>query len=97
MAGKTYDTLIFDRKDPEGTVRLTYPVRINAVIAEMYNDLQTVFKVARDNAGIRAMIPTGTVWKRRDGDKQAFFKACSKRGRAAAGNVVQQQETRSSP
>jgi len=66
------ETVLFDRDDSVGIIRLNRPERMNAVIEQMYLDLQTVLAEVRNDASIRAVILTGTVWKRADGEKQAF-------------------------
>ena len=87
----TYDTLIFDREGHVGIVRLNRPERMNAVIEAMYHDLQAVLEVARDDAGIRALVLTGTVWKRGDGDKQAFCAGADLKKHAAGDRSPQQR------
>ncbi len=66
------NTVLFEQQEHVGIVRLNRPERMNAVIEQMYLDLQTVFSQARDNSEIRALILTGCVWHRDSGDKQAF-------------------------
>ena len=67
-----FETVLFERDDSVGVIRLNRPERMNAVIEQMYLDLQTVLAEVRNDASIRAVILTGTVWKRADGEKQAF-------------------------
>jgi enoyl-CoA hydratase len=45
---------------------------MNAVIEQMYLDLRTVLAQAENDPETRAIILTGSVWKRDKGDKQAF-------------------------
>ena len=66
------ETVLFDRDEAVGIIRLNRPDRMNAVIEQMYIDLQTVLNAAREDASIRALILTGSVRKRPEGDKQAF-------------------------
>ena len=66
------ETVLFDRDDSVGVIRLNRPERMNAVIEQMYLDLQTVLDEVRNDASIRAVILTGSVWKRAGGEKQAF-------------------------
>jgi len=66
------ETVLFDRDDSVGIIRLNRPERMNAVIEQMYLDLQAVLDEVRDDASVRAVILTGSVWKRADGEKQAF-------------------------
>lgn len=66
------ETVIYEEKGRVGVIRLNRPERMNAVVEEMYRDLRTVFQRARDNDEIRALILTGSVRRRPEGDKQAF-------------------------
>jgi len=66
------ETILYDREGRVGVVRLNRPERMNAVIEQMYYDLQSVLEDARNDDGIRALILTGTTWKRDKGDKEAF-------------------------
>jgi enoyl-CoA hydratase len=66
------ETVLFERKDQVGIIRLNRPERMNAVIEQMYLDLLTVLDNVRQDSSIRALILTGTVWKREKGDKQCF-------------------------
>ncbi len=66
------ETILYDREGRVGVVRLNRPERMNAVIEQMYYDLQSVLEDARNDDGIRALILTGTTWKRDMGDKEAF-------------------------
>jgi enoyl-CoA hydratase len=45
---------------------------MNAVIEQMYQDLQKVLTVAESDHEVRTLILTGSVWHRPQGDKQAF-------------------------
>jgi enoyl-CoA hydratase len=66
------ETVLFDRDDSVGVIRLNRPERMNAVIEQMYLDLQTVLDEVRNDASIRAVILTGSIRKRADEEKQAF-------------------------
>lgn len=66
------ETVLFERDGPVGIIRLNRPERMNAVIEQMYLDLQAVLDRVLEDRSLRAVILTGTVWKRPDGDKQAF-------------------------
>ncbi len=66
------ETVIYEERDRLGIIRLNRPDRMNAVIEEMYRDLQTVLDRARSSTETRALILTGSVRRRPDGDKQAF-------------------------
>ncbi len=66
------ETVLFDRDDTVGIIRLNRPERMNAVIEQMYLDLQAVLNAACDDPSVRVLILTGSVRKGPDGDKQAF-------------------------
>ncbi len=61
------ETVLFDRDDSVGIIRLNRPERMNAVIEQMYFDLQAVLDEVRNDASVRAVILTGSVWKRAGG------------------------------
>ena len=67
-----FETLIYSRESGVGVIRLNRPDRMNAVIEQMYLDLRTVLEQAEKDPETRALILTGSVWKRDKGDKQAF-------------------------
>jgi enoyl-CoA hydratase len=54
------------------TIRLNRPERMNAVIEEMYSEIQDALARARADPGIRCLILTGTVLRREGVEKQAF-------------------------
>lgn len=66
------ETVLYERVGPVGVVRLNRPERMNAVIEQMYLDIRAVLEEARGDPEVRALVLTGTVWKREGGDKQAF-------------------------
>lgn len=67
-----HETVLFEKKGEIGIVRLNRPERMNAVIEQMYIDLQTVFEYIRKDNEIRAVLLTGSV-RIKDGiEKQAF-------------------------
>jgi enoyl-CoA hydratase len=69
------ETVTYEAQGGVGVIRLNRPERMNAVIEQMYLDLQAVFRAITDAEGdesIRALILTGSVWHRPEGDKQAF-------------------------
>jgi len=67
-----FETLLYRMDHGVGVIRLNRPERMNAVIEQMYLDLQTLLDRVRVDPELRALILTGSVWKRPDGDKQAF-------------------------
>lgn len=66
------ETVLYSKEGRAGIIRLNRPERMNAVIEQMYLDIQTVLDEAASDPGVGALILTGTVWKREKGDKQAF-------------------------
>lgn len=67
-----YDTIEFLREGFLGIIRLNRPERMNAVIEEMYLEIQEVLETSRADDTIRVLILTGSVLKRGDVEKQAF-------------------------
>ena len=65
-------TVLYSAEDGVGLIRLNRPDRMNAVIEQMYLDLMEVLDQAEKDPAVRALVLTGSVWKRPDGDKQAF-------------------------
>ncbi len=68
----TYETILCDREEGVGIVRLNRPERMNAVTEQMYLELRDVFGQALRDDAVRAMVLTGSVLKRGDTQKQAF-------------------------
>ena len=68
----TYDTIEFFKEGHTGIIRLNRPDRMNAVIEEMYLELQEVLEISRTDEEIRVLILTGSVLKKGDIEKQAF-------------------------
>lgn len=67
-----FETVLYDKEDRVGVIRLNRPSRMNAVIEQMYLDIQAVLSEAQEDESIRALILTGSVLKRSGGEKQAF-------------------------
>ncbi len=67
-----YETIEFLKDGTIGIIRLNRPERMNAVIEEMYLEIQDVLERVRFDGSIRALILTGSVLKRGDVEKQAF-------------------------
>jgi len=68
----SYDTIKFLKQGSVGVIQLNRPERMNAVIEEMYREIQDVLKSAQDSGDIRSLILTGSVLKKGDVVKQAF-------------------------
>jgi len=67
-----FETVLYEKSGFIGILRLNRPERMNAVIEQMYLDIQSVLAEAQKDAEVRALILTGTVRKSPKGDKQAF-------------------------
>lgn len=67
-----YETIQFIRDGEVGIIRLNRPDRMNAVIEEMYLEIQHVLKTAENAADVRCMILTGSVRVKDGVEKQAF-------------------------
>ena len=68
----SYDTIEYQVEDNLGILKLNRPERMNAVIEEMYEEIQEVLRLAGANEQIRVLILTGSVLKKGDVLKQAF-------------------------
>ncbi len=67
-----FETVLYERNGFIGVLRLNRPERMNAVIEQMYLDIQTVLAAARQDAHVRVLVITGSVRKSFKGEKQAF-------------------------
>lgn len=67
-----YETIQYTCDGHTGILRLNRPERMNAVIEEMYLEIQDALSVAQEDANVRVLILTGSVLKRGDVEKQAF-------------------------
>ncbi len=67
-----FETVQYEQAGPVGVLRLHRPERMNAVIEQMYLDIQAVLAEAEADPALRALILTGCVWARPQGDKQVF-------------------------
>jgi enoyl-CoA hydratase len=65
------------------TIRLNRPERMNAVIEEMYTEIQDALARASADPGIRCVILTGTVLRRDGKEKQAFCAGADLKAHAA--------------
>jgi len=68
----SYETILVQRDGPVAIVRLNRPERMNAVIEQMYLELQDALRVAGDDPEVRVLILTGSVRRRPEGDRPAF-------------------------
>jgi len=67
-----YTAIEYILKDNIGIIRLNRPHRMNAVIEEMYIEIQHALKAAEDDAAVRAVILTGSQLEKNGKVKQAF-------------------------
>ena len=67
-----FETVIFEKSNNIGILKLHRPERMNAVIEQMYVDINSVLDIVESDDNINVLILTGCVWKREKGDKQAF-------------------------
>ena len=62
----SYDTIKFQKDGYVGIIMFDRPERMNAVIEEMYLEIQDVLGLAREDESIRALILTGSILKKGD-------------------------------
>jgi enoyl-CoA hydratase len=67
-----YETIQYACEGHTGILRLNRPERMNAVIEEMYLEIQDALSLAQEDTKVRVLILTGSVLKRGDVGKQAF-------------------------
>lgn len=67
-----YTTIEYLQADSIGIIRLNRPHRMNAVIEEMYIEIQQALKAAEKDAAVRTVILTGSVLEKNGVVKQAF-------------------------
>ncbi len=68
----SYATIEFVIDRPLATIRLNRPERMNAVIEEMYSEIQDALRRSTEDSEIRCLILTGSVLRREGEEKQAF-------------------------
>jgi enoyl-CoA hydratase len=67
-----YSTIEYYKDGSIAIIKLNRPQRMNAVVEEMYLEIQEVLKLVRLDAAIRALILTGSALKKGSVEKQAF-------------------------
>lgn len=67
-----YETIEYSEDRGVGILKLNRPERMNAVIEEMYIEIQDVLNRTRVRTETRALILTGSVLRKGDVEKQAF-------------------------
>ncbi len=83
METRELDTVLFERCGAVGLIRLNRPERMNAVIEQMYLDLNTLLDEAEADADLRALVLTGSVRQGPDGPKPAFCAGADLKAHAA--------------
>lgn len=68
----TFNTIKYNTDDDIGIITLNRPERMNAVIEEMYQEIQDVLLLAKNNNLIRTIILTGSALEKNGQIKQAF-------------------------
>ena len=68
----SYETIRYLKDGSVGTIQLNRPERMNAVIEEMYREIQDALNVSQGDGDIRSLILTGSVLRKGDVAKQAF-------------------------
>jgi len=67
-----YETIIYEKKEHTGIIRLNRPERMNAVSEEMYSELIELLDKLETEDDLRALVLTGSVRVKDGVEKQAF-------------------------
>ncbi len=67
-----YDTIEYFRDEGVGIIKLNRPERMNAVIEEMYREIDEVLDLTRFDPKIHVLIITGSTLKREGIEREAF-------------------------
>lgn len=86
-----HTTIKYVIEEQLGIIQLNRPERMNAVIEEMYIEIQTVLNDAREDDNIRVLILTGSVLKKGEMEKQAFCAGADLKKHAGGERTHQQQ------
>lgn len=73
----------YSREGYVGTIQLNRPQRMNAVNEEMYREIRQVLKQARDDAELRVLVITGSVYRKEGREKPAFCAGADLKAHAA--------------
>ncbi|HUU02943.1 MAG TPA: enoyl-CoA hydratase/isomerase family protein [Myxococcota bacterium] len=85
------ETVVYETDERVGVIRLNRPTRMNAVIEQMYLDLQTVLDEVAKDPDVRVAILTGTALRRDGKVKQAFCAGADLKEHAAGKRTARQQ------
>jgi enoyl-CoA hydratase len=67
-----YETLIYQKNDHTGIIKLNRPDRMNAVSEEMYSELIDILEKLESDESLRVLVITGSVRVKDGVSKQAF-------------------------
>ena len=67
-----YTTILYEKTGQVGVIRLNRPERMNAVIEEMYLELQKALSAAERDNEVRVLVLTGSVLVKDGKERQAF-------------------------
>ncbi|MBI4775020.1 MAG: enoyl-CoA hydratase/isomerase family protein [Deltaproteobacteria bacterium] len=87
----TYETVAYSKQEGIGVLRLNRPERMNAVIEEMYIEIQDVLMHAQEDEEVRVLILTGSVLKKDGREKQAFCAGADLKKHSAGERTHQQK------
>lgn len=87
----TYNTILFSQDGNVGIIKLNRPERMNAVIEEMYLEIQDVLGICLKDKGIRALILTGSILERNGEKKQAFCAGADLKEHAKGERTMEQK------
>jgi len=86
-----FETIRYLREGPVGLIQLNRPERMNAVIEEMYLEIQSALRDAQGDGEVRSLILTGSVLKRDGVEKQAFCAGADLKKHASGARTHAQQ------
>jgi enoyl-CoA hydratase len=87
-----YETIELTTEKPVATIRLNRPERMNAVIEEMYLEIQDALSRCETDAKTRCVIVTGSVLERKGVAKQAFCAGADLKHHAAGTRTEAQRD-----
>jgi enoyl-CoA hydratase len=87
----SYETILYERRGPVAVLRLNRPERMNAVIEEMYLELQAALAGAARAPDVRVLVLTGSV-RVRDGEERQAFSAGADLKKHAAGERTRAEQ-----
>lgn len=86
-----YNTILFSKEEDVGVIKLNRPDRMNAVIEDMYLEIQDALELCREDNDIRTLILTGSVLKRNGKEKQAFCAGADLKEHAKGERTLEQK------